>query len=84
MQSFRGERGGKCSQDRSWGDTVDCIEDGITRFTSLTSSARVFFSTWMTRSTTDTLGVGTRSAIPAHHSTAHSRNATQLLPMRAT
>lgn len=32
---------------------------------SLTSSAKVFFSVWMTRSTTDTLGVGTRRAIPA-------------------
>lgn len=35
------------------------------RKASLTSSARVFFSTWMTKSTTDTLGVGTRRAIPA-------------------
>mmetsp|Transcript_4948 Transcript_4948/g.14803 ORF Transcript_4948/g.14803 Transcript_4948/m.14803 type:complete len:391 (-) Transcript_4948:157-1329(-) len=32
--------------------------------TALTSSAKVFFSTWMTRSTTDTFGVGTRRAIP--------------------
>ena len=31
-----------------------------------TSSAKVFFSVWMTRSTTDTLGVGTRRAMPAH------------------
>ena len=33
---------------------------------SLTSSAKVFFSVWMTKSTTDTLGVGTRRAMPAH------------------
>ena len=31
---------------------------------AFTSSANVFFSVWMTRSTTDTLGVGTRRAIP--------------------
>ena len=30
-----------------------------------TSSAKVFFSTWSTRSTMDTLGVGTRRAMPA-------------------
>ena len=34
------------------------------RKAALTSSANVFFSTWMTRSTTETLGVGTRSAMP--------------------
>ena len=38
------------------------------RKASFTSSAKVFFSTWMTRSTIDTLGVGTRSAMPAHTS----------------
>ncbi len=38
------------------------------RKASFTSSARVFFSTWITRSTTDTLGVGTRSAMPAGNS----------------
>jgi hypothetical protein len=31
---------------------------------ALTSSAKVFFSVCTTRSTTDTLGVGTRSAMP--------------------
>lgn len=35
------------------------------RKASLTSSAKVFFSTWTTRSTTDTVGVGTRRATPA-------------------
>jgi hypothetical protein len=38
----------------------------MVRGIKITSSAKVFFSVWMTRSTTDTLGVGTRRAMPAH------------------
>lgn len=40
----------------------------------LTSSAKVFFSVWMTRSTTDTLGVGTRRAMPAGVAAPPSQN----------
>ena len=56
------------------------------RKASLTSSASVFFSTCTTRSTTDTFGVGTRSAMPArshspraHHRQQHSERGVHLL-----